>query len=337
MSSRDITDLVIAARTGGPRALTALAKGFSRAVLHLPLETLQGIKNRPDTALELGDHLPVHWLQLQARAWAVPVFTRASLCRECADVLSWQTDGRAIKTLAVPGSTALEFFELLFRNLEVDRVILNPTTDAELHLARTDVEALKQVKERVALWFYTRGGHLKQPVTIGEGSLMSTFLAKAGGALRRLTDATLEEGDERDNTALGELLQTAEILGSLQKGPLANLSAAIYQLLLRDPVENMELVVRKKGEAISVEAQPYPGSPLLQAIERAAREHLTTHDGDIEARFNVTGSTIVMQSSSSSSSASASSAAAASSSSSTRARRKVFDYIPLEPEAPGDD
>lgn len=328
MPSHDITDLVVAARTGGPRALHALAAGFSGARLHLPLETLTGIKNRPETALELGARLPVHWLQLDTSVWALPAFTRPALCRECAKTLSWHTDGRGIKTLAVSGSIASTFFGRLFENLEVDRVILNPATDAELHLARTDVEAIEKVKQRAALWFYTRDGHLKQPVTIGESSLMSTFLAKAEGALKRIADATIDEPDGRSKP------ESAEILGGLERGPLASLSAAIYQLLLREPVESMGLEVVKSGGTVSVQADPHPGSVLLGAIEQAARQHLAEQEGDIEARFHVTGSSIVMASSSSST---PTQATADPNLAPSPRRRKVFDYIPLEPEAGNPD
>ncbi len=105
----DLTELTTAATTNDPRAVGALAASFSGARFHLPLETLEGVKNRPETVRELGARLPIHRLRLDNGESAVPLFTSGPLCHQCAERLSWKTDGRGIKTLQISGSLALGF------------------------------------------------------------------------------------------------------------------------------------------------------------------------------------------------------------------------------------
>jgi hypothetical protein len=153
---KDLTDLVTAARWNEVPLLSALRDGFPRSRLYLPLAALVGVKNRPETALDLGPRLPAHRLRLGNGVAAVPIFTRVALCRECAGRLSWRTDGKPIKTLMIPGTVALEYLQELLADPGVERVIVNPLSDGALHLARTDVEAIAQGRHLDSLWFYGR-------------------------------------------------------------------------------------------------------------------------------------------------------------------------------------
>jgi SseB protein N-terminal domain len=182
---QDLTDLVTAARTNDPRVVGALADRFSAARFHLPLASLAGVKNRPETALDLGASLPLHQLRLDTGLVAVPLFTTLELCRACAKKLSWKTDGKVVKTLPVPGSMALPYLKELLLDPEIDRLILNPLSDGALHLARTEVEAMAQGDTFRTLWLYSRNGGLNRPVEIEGGSLLGSIWNAAGRAIAR--------------------------------------------------------------------------------------------------------------------------------------------------------
>jgi hypothetical protein len=181
----DLTDLVTAARTNDPRVVAALAERFPHARLHLPLASLDGVKNRPESALALGASLPLHRLRLDTGFVAIPLFTSLELCRQCAKKLSWKTDGKGIKTLPVPGSAALPYLKELLLDPGIDRLIVNPLTDGELHLARTEVDAMARGDSVRALWLYARNGGLNRPVEIGGSSLLGSILSAAGRAIAR--------------------------------------------------------------------------------------------------------------------------------------------------------
>ena len=195
---QDLTDFVTAARTNDPRAVGAFSERFSGARFHLPLASLEGVKNRPEAVLELGSSLPAHRLRLDTGLVAIPLFTTLELCRECARKLSWKTDGKAIKTLPVPGSIALTHLTGLLLSAEVDRVIVNPLSEGALHLARTEVEAIASGQRLRTLWLYARNGGLNRPVEIeGGGSLLSAILGAASRAVPRAE----EIGDSRRRRA----------------------------------------------------------------------------------------------------------------------------------------
>jgi SseB protein N-terminal domain len=182
---RDLTELVTAARTNDPRVVDAFSKGFSSARFHLPLASLEGVKNHPETALGLGASLPFHRLRLDTGLIAIPLFTSLAHCRECARKLSWKTDGKVVKTLPVPGSMALPYLKELLLDPEIDRLILNPLSDGALHLARTEVEAMAEGQTLRTLWLYARSGGLNRPVEIEGGSLLGSLLSAAGRAVSR--------------------------------------------------------------------------------------------------------------------------------------------------------
>jgi hypothetical protein len=182
---QDLTDLVTAARTNDPRVVAVLSERFSSARFHLPLASLDGVKNRPESALGLGASLPLHRLRLDKGLGAIPLFTNLELCRSCARKLSWKTDGKVIKTLPIPGSVALPYLKELLLDPEIDRLILNPLSDGALHLARTEVEAMSQGDTFRTLWLYSRNGGLNRPVEIEGGSLLGSILNAAGRAIAR--------------------------------------------------------------------------------------------------------------------------------------------------------
>jgi hypothetical protein len=185
---QNLTDLVTAARTNDPRVVKALSERFSSARFHLPLTTLDGVKNRPEAALGLGVGLPLHRLRLDIGLLAIPLFTALELCRNCAKKLSWKTDGKVVKSLPVPGSLALPYLKELLLDPEIDRLILNPMSDGSLHLARTEVEAMAQGQTLRTLWLYSRNGGLNRPVEIEGGSLLDSLLNAAGRAISRTED-----------------------------------------------------------------------------------------------------------------------------------------------------
>jgi SseB protein N-terminal domain len=290
----DLTELATAATTNDPRAVGALAASFSGARLHLPLETLEGVKNRPEIVRELGARLPIHRLRLDNGESAVPLFTSAPLCHQCAERLSWKTDGRGIKTLRVPGAVALGFAKDVLVIPEIERVIVNPLSDKALHLARTDIESMAAGRELRHLWFYSPAGQLVHPVSVAGSSLLDTILATADRALQRLADG--------GRLHVSEALDTAEIFESLPAdGPLRGLAADLYLLVAAEGFASLELTVNKSGGEVRVLASPETGAELLDKIRVAAERHLASFPGDMSVSLRFRGSSIVVASSSGSS------------------------------------
>jgi hypothetical protein len=304
---QDLTELVTAARTNDPRVVNALSERFSGARFHLPLTSLDGVKNRPETALELGSSLPLHRMRLDTGLIAIPLFTNLELCRECAGKLSWKTDGKAVKTLPVPGSVALSYLKELLLSPEVDRAIVNPMSEGALHLARTEVEAIAAGERLRTLWLYARNGGLNRPVEIEGGSLLGAILSVAGRAVPRAEELTIE---------------TAPSFGSLPEGPLAGLAAELYQLLHRDAGEGLSVIVTKSRDGVRIEATPAIDANRLLLAKAIAEKHLSDSPQGTRVSLRMDGASVVI-----------------SSSSAPPAARKEpeLSYIPLEPEAPPDE
>ena len=308
----DLTELVTAARTNDPRVVDALSERFSGARFHLPLTSLDGVKNRPETALELGSGLPLHRLRLDTGLIAIPLFTNLELCRECAKKLSWKTDGKAIKTLPVPGSVALPYLKELLLSPEVDRAIVNPLCEGALHLARTEIEAIAGGERLRTLWLYARNGGLNRPVEIEGGSLMSAILSAAGRAAPRAEEPSIE---------------TAPSFESLpENGALGGLAAELYQLLHPDAGDGLEVIVTKSREGVRIEATPVIDANRLLRAKTIAERHLADSPQGTRVSLRMDGAAVVISSSTSSSSTA------------PAARKEPeLGYIPLEPEAPPDE
>lgn len=330
----DLTDLAAAAAANDPRAVAALAAGFSRARLHLPLETLDGVRNRPETVRELGARLPVHRLRLDNGESGVPFFTNAKLCQRCADHLSWKTDGKAIKTLRIPGSVALSYARDVLVTPRAERVIVNPLSGGALHLARTDIEEMAAGRELRHLGFYASGGRLIRPVSIEGGSLLENLLASADKALQRLADGRLHHSDSMDATAIFENLPA--------EGPLRGLAADLYLLVAERGFADLELTVSKSGGEVRVTAIPDPDPALLERIRVVAEKNLSATAGDTTLSFRFRGGSIVVSSSSGPSrSDSRTTPVDADSAKMSPPAPPIphpsFRYIPLEPEPIDDD
>jgi hypothetical protein len=304
---QDLTELVTAARTNDARVVNALSERFSGARFHLPLTSLDGVKNRPETALELGSSLPLHRMRLDTGLIAIPLFTNLELCRECAGKLSWKTDGKAVKTLPVPGSVALSYLKELLLSPEVDRAIVNPMSEGALHLARTEVEAIAAGERLRTLWLYARNGGLNRPVEIEGGSLLGAILSVAGRAVPIAEELTIE---------------TAPSFESLPEGPLAGLAAELYQLLHRDAGEGLSVIVTKSRDGVRIEATPAIDANRLLLAKAIAEKHLSDSPQGTRVSLRMDGASVVI-----------------SSSSAPPAARKEpeLSYIPLEPEAPPDE
>ena len=309
---KDLTDLVTAARWNEVPLLSALRDAFPRSRLYLPLAALVGVKNRPETALELGPTLPAHRLRLGNGVAAIPVFTRVALCRECAGRLSWKTDGKPIKTLTLPGTIALEYLQELLADPLVERVIVNPLSDGDLHLARTDIQAIAQGRHLDSLWFYGRRGRLKVPVEIAGDSLFSTLLQKADRAIQTLT----ERGTAPtvvDVDVIEEALEPKSV-----PGPVGGLASEIFALVSAENVESLELVLTKSGNEVRVASTP-PVSPRLSGRIRAvAEKHWSAAADETTLKFSVRGASMVVSSTSAESS--------------KKRPAPEYSYIPLEPE-----
>lgn len=305
----DFTAFVTAARTNDPRAVGALSDRFSGARFHLPLASLDGVKNRPETALEQGSSLPLHRLRLETGLIAIPLFTNLELCRKCARKLSWKTDGKAIKTLPVPGAIALSYLKELLLSPEVDRAILNPLSDGALHLARTEVEAIAAGERLRTLWLYARNGGLNRPVEIEGASLLSAIFSLG----------------ERTPKAAEEIaLETAPSFERLPEGgPLGGLAAELYPLLSATGESRLEVVLTKTGEGVRIEATPVVEANRLVQARAIAEKHLAGSPHGTRVSLRIDGASVVI--------------------SSTvvepKAARKepALSYIPLEPEGPPDE
>jgi hypothetical protein len=303
----DLTAFVTAARTNEPAVVAAFGERFSDSRLHLPLTTLEGVKNRPETALELRANLPVYRLRLDNGRVAIALFTSLPLCRDCARKLSWKTDGKPIKTLMVSGSVALAYLLEQLLSPDIDRVIVNPLGDFPLHLARTDVDAMAASTPLRSLWFYDRDGSLRVPVGVGGGSLFSAVLDMADRALRG-------EGEPR--------LETRPSFETLpQAGPLPALTSELYDLLSREAGRDLEVTLTRSRDEIHVETRPPVSAELRSRIRAVALRHLAHGPGEAKVTLRLQGSTVVL------------------SSSSDHAAPPVpppkpprLDYIPLEPE-----
>jgi hypothetical protein len=307
---QDLTELVTAARTNDPRVVNALSERFSGARFHLPLTSLDGVKNRPETALELGSSLPLHRMRLDTGLIAIPLFTNLELCRECAGKLSWKTDGKAVKTLPVPGSVALSYLKELLLSPEVDRAIVNPMSEGALHLARTEVEAIAAGERLRTLWLYARNGGLNRPVEIEGGSFLvglGAILSVAGRAVPIAEELTIE---------------TAPSFESLPEGPLAGLAAELYRLLHRDAGEGLSVIVTNSRDGVRIEATPAIDANRLLLAKAIAEKHLADSPQGTRVSLRMDGASVVI-----------------SSSSAPPAARKEpeLSYIPLEPEAPPDE
>lgn len=308
----DFTAFVTAARTNDPRAVGALSEQFSGARFHLPLKSLDGVKNRPETALELGSSLPLHRLRLDTGLAAIPLFTNLELCRECARKLSWKTDDKAIKTLPVPGGIALSYLKELLLFPEVDRAILNPLSEGDLHLARTEVDAMASGGRLRTLWLYARNGGLNRPVEIEGASLLGAILGAAGRAISRAEEPSIE---------------TAPILESLPEGgPLSGLAAELYRLLLPDVGEGLEVVVTKARDGLRIETRPPIDANRLLGAKTIAEEHLSGSPEGTRVSLRMDRASVVISSS-----------VASISTTSTPSKEPELSYIPLEPEAPPEE
>jgi hypothetical protein len=258
----DLTEFVTAAaRTNDPRAVAAFSNRFSAARFHLPLATLDGVKNREEAALELGASLPVHRLRLDTGLLAMPLFTTLPLLREAARRLGWKTDDKAIKTLPVSGSTALDYFQKILFSPDIDRVIVNPLSESgALHLARTEVEQMASGESIRNLWLYSRNGALKRPVAIEGGSFLSTLLGAAGRAVSRKETTTVVEIDP--------------IPVALPEGPFSALAAELYELLRAEATDNLELVAVRTREGVKVDTTPALSSSRWQRVNAVVEKHL---------------------------------------------------------------
>ncbi len=308
----DLTELVTAARTNDPRTVAALSDRFAAARFHLPLTSLKGVKNRPETALEMGSILPLHRLRLDTGRTAIPLFTNLELCRECAKKLSWKTDGKAIKTLPVPGSIALSYLKELLLSPEVDRAILNPLSEGALHLARTEVEAFLSGERLRTLWLYARNGGLIRPVEIEGGSLLGAILGVAGLAISGEEPTSLEEAPSFE--ALSEA------------GPFAGLAAELYRLLLSDAEGGLEVTLTKGRDGVRIETTPPLESNRLAGAKALAERHLADSPQGIRVSLRMDGASVAISSSS-----------ASTSRPQAPMKEPAFGYIPLEPEGPPDE
>lgn len=319
-ASVDLTDLAMAARSNDPRVVSAFGERFPKARLHLPLAVLEGIRNRPETAVELGVRLPIHWLKLDNGEKAVPVFTSLAQCRECAERLDWETDNRSIKALTVPGNVALTYLSQVLVAPGVERAIVDPLGDAELHLARTEVEALAAHQPLYSLWFYSRNGKLKRPVRIEGASLLGTLLSKAD----RVLDAWTEVGPPP--IPIPEPPDALEHMES--RGPLGALASELYRVASQARVGTLHVTVTKSGGDVSLDARPDPTPELLARLRAAAERALASEPGDARLSFRIDDSSIVL----SSSTALSASPEPTERSPRSSTRVKSYDYIPLEPE-----
>jgi hypothetical protein len=320
----DLTDLALAARSNDPRVVGAFGESFPAARFHLPLTTLDGVKNRPETAVELGASLPVPWLRLDNGELAVPLFTRVDLCRRCAETLSWKTEGRrAIGTLALPGLVALTFSKELLMAPGVDRVILNPSSDGMLHLARTDVGAMALGHPLRSLWFYTRNGTLKVPVEIEGGSFLGTMLTRADRAIQKWTDGT-----GAIEVAAGPLLG-----GIPREQPLGGLATELYRLLTLEGLADAELTVTKSKDEVRVTTRPETSVALRDQMTLLATKHLV-NESEGTLRFILRSGTIVLTSTAS---AEGPEKTAKEPAPPKRTAATSFSYIPLEPEPLDED
>jgi hypothetical protein len=305
----DLTAFVTAARTNDPRAVGAFSERFSGARFHVPLMSLDGVKNRPEAAVELGASLPAHRLRLDTGLVAIPIFTTLELCRNCAKKLSWKTDGKAIKTLPVPGSIALTYLKGLLLSPEVDRAIVNPMSEGALHLARTEVEAIASGQRLRTLWLYGRNGGLNRPLEIEGGSLLSSILSAAIRAVPRVEETEAESAPSFENLPEG--------------GPLAGLAAELYELLREDAGDALEVTVTRLRDGVRIESTPVIDANRFVRAKAIAERHLSGSPEGIRVTLRMSGTSVVISSSSSPAPA---------------ARKEPeLSYIPLEPEASPDE
>jgi len=309
---QDLTDFVTAARTNDPRAVGALSERFSGARFHVPLMSLDGVKNRPEAALELGASLPAHRLRLDTGLIAIPLFTKLELCRECARRLSWKTDGKAVKTLPVPGSIALTYLKGLLLSPEVDRAIVNPLSEGALHLARTEVEAIASGQRLRTLWLYARNGGLNRPVEVEGGSLLSVILSAAGRVVPRAEAPDIEAAPSFESLPEG--------------GPLAGLAAELYKLLYADAGDRLEVIVTRTRDGVRIESTPVIDANRLVGAKAIAERHLASSPEGTRVSLRMDGASVVISSSSS-----------PLPSPPPARKESELSYIPLEPEAYPDE
>ncbi len=304
---RDLTELVTAARTNDPRVVVALSERFSSARFHLPLASLDGVKNRPETALDLGASLPLHRLRLDIGFIAIPLFTTLELCRQCAKKLSWKTDGKAVKTLPVPGSIALPYLKGLLLDPEIDRLIVNPLSDGALHLARTEVEAMAEGQSLRTLWLYARSGGLNRPVEIEGGSLLSSLWNAAGRAMARPEEAEVED-EPRFET--------------VPEGPLPGLAAELYKLLYPSVGDGLEIIVTRTRDGVRIESIPAMDAPRLARAQSIAEKYMADSAVGTRTSVRMDRSSVVVSSSTTPPE--------------SARKEPALSYIPLEPEENGD-
>jgi hypothetical protein len=290
----DLTELAAAAATNDPRVVGALASSFARSSLHLPLETLEGVKNRPETVEELGVRLPIHRLRLDTGESAIPLFSRPSLCHRCAARLLWKTDGRGVKSLQLPGSVALSYAREVLVAPAFDRVVLNPLSEGELHLARSDIESMLAARELRHLWFYAPGGRLLRPISFVGSSFLDTILATADNALQRIADGgRLRVSGSSAPADAGAIFENLPL-----DGPLRGLAADLYFLVAAEGFADLELAVSKANGEVRVTAAPEPASDLLDRLRAAAERNLEGTPGTTNVTFRFRGESIVVTSSS---------------------------------------
>ncbi len=305
---RDLTELVTAARTNDPRVVGALAERFSSARFYLPLESLDGVSNRPETALDLGASLPIHRLRLDIGLIAIPLFTAVELCRHCAKRLSWKTDGKAVKTLPVPGSIALPHLRELLLDPEINRLIVNPLSDGALHLARTDVSALVEGRPLRTLWLYARSGGLNRPVEIEGSSLLTALWSAAGRAISRPEEARVEE----------------EPQFRMPETKPEGFAAELYKLCYAEVGDGLEVIVTRTSDGVRVESIPALDAARLARARSIAERYMADSPVGTRATLRMDRVSVTLSESISTQPPAA-------------ARKEPAPcYIPLEPEEDGD-
>ena len=187
----DLTDLVLAAKSGLRRDVSALVDALDDAELYVPLASpVEGVPHGERIELEDELRLVPHVLVDDDGKLFCALFTRPDLMEQIAEQLQWTTSGEDLEYCAVPAKLALDMALDVIDDQNVLGLVLNPMHESELVLQREEIGNIAHGRA-VPLVGYVRG--------IPEHELEPTLVAEPGDAPSRALLEALERALESES------------------------------------------------------------------------------------------------------------------------------------------
>jgi hypothetical protein len=139
----DLTDAVLAARSGLRSDVKALIDSLGDAALFIPLSShVAGATLGEAAPLSEDFALAPHMLVAPDGTLFAALFTRPELLDAFGAEIGWTTDGEALEYCTVPAALALEMALGVIDEREVAGLVVNPGSEAELMLRRSELASV---------------------------------------------------------------------------------------------------------------------------------------------------------------------------------------------------